>query len=88
LTVRLGAIGLRLEMAVCWKLSWNVDPLPLSVPLRAAMLGDELLADGLLPAEEDEELVEVPLPGFGEFVARRRLTARRLASALAPTMPE
>jgi hypothetical protein len=21
-------------MAVCWKVSWKVDPLPLSVPLR------------------------------------------------------
>ena len=23
---------LKLWMAVCWKVSWNVDPLPLSVP--------------------------------------------------------
>src|SRR5215472_187185 len=25
---------LKLWMAVCWKVSWKVDPLPLSVPLR------------------------------------------------------
>src|SRR6516162_8280767 len=25
---------LKLWMAVCWKMSWNVDPLPLSVPER------------------------------------------------------
>src|SRR5215467_6328765 len=27
-------IDLKLWMAVCWKVSWNVDPLPFSVPLR------------------------------------------------------
>src|SRR5262245_65142575 len=30
----LGWIDLKLWMAVCWKVSWNVDPLPLSVPER------------------------------------------------------
>src|SRR5215831_4715745 len=30
----LGWIDLKLCMAVCWKVSWNVDPLPLSVPER------------------------------------------------------
>jgi hypothetical protein len=30
----LGWIDLKLWMAVCWKVSWKVDPLPLSVPLR------------------------------------------------------
>src|SRR5262244_3655345 len=32
-------ICLKLWMAVCWKVSWKVDPLPLSVPLR--LLDDE-----------------------------------------------
>ncbi len=48
-------------MASCWKVSWNVDPLPLSVPLRAALLLEEdalLLPDAgllLLDDELDEE---------------------------------
>src|SRR5216683_3093375 len=48
---------LKLEMAVCWKVSWNVDPLPLSVPVRlAALLDDELLLpdDGLLLPEDPQ----------------------------------
>jgi len=32
---------LNCEMAACWKVVWNVDPLPLSVPLSAAALGEE-----------------------------------------------
>src|SRR5947209_20429725 len=57
-----GWICLKAEMASCWKVSWNVDPLPLSVPLRLAELLDEppagaepeplLLAAELLPDEE------------------------------------
>jgi hypothetical protein len=60
---------LKLAMAVCWKTVWNVDPLPLSVPLRAA-LDDELPAAGLLlpPAAADEELDE-------EHAARDRAVA-------------
>jgi hypothetical protein len=30
----LGWIDLKLWMAVCWKVSWKVDPLAFSVPLR------------------------------------------------------
>ena len=29
-----GSIDLKFWMAVCWKMSWKLDPLPLSVPLR------------------------------------------------------
>src|SRR5215469_12116142 len=29
-----GSIVLKFWMAVCWKMSWKLDPLPLSVPLR------------------------------------------------------
>jgi hypothetical protein len=42
LTVTPGSADLKLEMAACWKVSWNVDPLPFSVPLREP-LDDELL---------------------------------------------
>src|ERR1017187_3341888 len=51
---------LKLWMASCWKVSWNVDPLELSVPLRAALL-DELDVAAPLPlvdGGEDEELDE------------------------------
>jgi len=37
----LGWADLKAEMASCWKVSWNVDPLALSVPLRLAELLDE-----------------------------------------------
>jgi hypothetical protein len=51
---------LKAEMADCWKTVWNVDPLPLSVPLRLALL---LAAAGalLVPADVlllDDELDE------------------------------
>src|SRR6516225_6898389 len=29
-----GSIDLKFWMAVCWKMSWKLDPLPLSVPVR------------------------------------------------------
>src|ERR1700733_12963337 len=50
---------LKAAMADCWKTVWNVDPLPLSVPLRLALL----LAAGalLVPADVlllDDELDE------------------------------
>jgi hypothetical protein len=40
----LGWSDLKLWMAVCWKVSWKVDPLALSVPLR--------LLDDVPPPEE------------------------------------
>jgi hypothetical protein len=53
---------LKAEMASCWKVSWKLDPLPLSVPLRLAEPLDEPpagaeepeppLAGGLLLDEE------------------------------------
>ena len=54
-----GSTDLKAAMADCWKTVWNVDPLPLSVPLRLALL----LADAveLLPAHVlllDDELDE------------------------------
>jgi hypothetical protein len=53
LTVTPGWTDLNPEMASCWKVSWNVDPLPFSVPERAA-LDDELLLDDGLPPEDPQ----------------------------------
>src|SRR6185437_13184553 len=38
-----GWIDLKAAMASCWKVSWNVDPLALRVPLRLAEPPDEEL---------------------------------------------
>jgi hypothetical protein len=59
---------LKFEMASCWKVSWKVEPLPLSVPLRAALLDeeddalplDELPAGGVEDVEVDEEHADRP----------------------------
>src|SRR5260370_5532376 len=54
--------ALKAAMADCWKTVWNVDPLPLSVPLRLALLvaaGGALVVPAdvllLLDDELDEE---------------------------------
>ena len=48
----LGWTDLKAGMAACWKVSWNVDPLPLSVPESLAvpppLPDEELLPEGLL----------------------------------------
>ena len=58
--VMFGLTDLNDEIAVCWKLVWNVEPAALMVPL--AVLAEELLDDELLPEllEEaaDDELDE------------------------------
>jgi hypothetical protein len=56
----LGWTDLKLEIAVCWKVSWKVDPLPFRVPLRLELLADAdplpVVAGALLVDEElDEE---------------------------------
>jgi hypothetical protein len=38
-----GWTDLKAAMASCWKVSWNVDPLPLRVPLSLAEPPDEEL---------------------------------------------
>jgi len=48
---------LKAEIASCWKVSWNVEPLALSVPLRAAPLDDE--EDAPPPDEEAAGGVEL-----------------------------
>src|ERR1700761_6051797 len=61
-------------MAACWKVVWNVDPLPFSVPesLAAALL---LLAFGLL--------LDEPLPLPDEEQAASTATAARATPAVA-----
>ena len=44
---------LKAWMAACWKVSWNVDPLALSVPDRAALLDEDELPDEDPPPPED-----------------------------------
>src|SRR6516164_3854427 len=45
-----GWIDLKFWMAVCWKMSWNDDPLPLSVPLRLPDEPPPLVVDELQAA--------------------------------------
>ncbi len=45
MTVTPGCTVLKPEMAACWKLVWNVEPLALIVPLTAAALEEELAAE-------------------------------------------
>ena len=47
-------------MAACWKVSWNVDPLALSVPDRAALLLDEEPWSRLAPLFDFSIFVDVP----------------------------
>ena len=45
-------------MAACWKVVWNVDPLPFSVPESLALLADGLLLEPelvVLPPPDDEQ---------------------------------
>jgi hypothetical protein len=65
LTVTPDWTDLNPEMASCWKVSWNVDPLPFSVPERAAALLD----DELLLLAEDPLLPEDPHAATNEAIA-------------------
>src|SRR5229473_1688358 len=64
---------LKLEMAVCWKVSWNVDPLPLRVPVRAAALLDE---DPLLPEDPQAATKETPAAVASPTVVARWMRRR------------
>ncbi len=65
-------------MASCWKVSWNVDPLPLSVPERWAALVDE---DALLP--DDEPLLDGEA---GELDEEHAARDRAVATTAAPAV--
>jgi hypothetical protein len=59
LTVTWDWTDLKPEMAACWKLVWNVEPLALSVPLSAAAL-EEVPAAGVdAPVDAGAELDEL-----------------------------
>src|SRR5262249_52509966 len=68
-----GWTDLKPEMASSWKVSWNVDPLPMSVPLRAAP------AEGAAPPPSEES----PPGASGEHPARARAVAAMAAAAIA-----
>jgi len=80
----LGWIDLKAAMASCWKVSWNVDPLPFSVPLRLEEPPDEALL--LLDAEPpDEELLLDEEPLGGELLLDEEHAPRVRASATTET---
>jgi hypothetical protein len=71
-----GSTDLNEEIAVCWKLVWNVEPAALMVPLTVLVLDEALLdAEVLVPVAADEELDE-------EHAAR----PRAVATAATPTV--
>jgi hypothetical protein len=56
--VRFGWVDLKAAMASCWKVSWNVDPLPLSVPLRLEEPPDDEDEDDDAPPPAVELLLD------------------------------
>jgi hypothetical protein len=74
--VTFGSTDLNAEIAVCWKLVWNVEPAALMVPLAVLVLDEALLdAELLVPVAAVEELDE-------EHAARPRAAA----TAATPTV--
>src|SRR5579864_1437973 len=67
---------LKAEIASCWKVSWNVEPLALSVPLRAALLDDE---------EDAPPLDELPAGGVEDVVPDEEHADRPSAVAMTAT---
>src|SRR6185437_16777689 len=67
-----GWIDLKAAMASCWKVSWNVDPLPLRVPLSLA------------PPDEDEDALPLE-PAGGELLLDEEHAPRVSASATTET---
>jgi hypothetical protein len=62
-------VDLKAWMAAAWKLLWKVDPLALSVPLRAALL--EAALDVALPEPPAAGVELVELDELEEHAARR-----------------
>src|ERR1700721_639802 len=69
-----GWADLKLWMAACWKVRWNVDPLPLSGPERLALLDEELLlaVDPLLP-EDPQAATKEAIAAASPTVVRRSM---------------
>src|SRR5215469_17007070 len=59
-----GSIDLKLWMAVCWKMSWKLDPLPLSVPLRPLPDEPPLVVLEELQAESDKAIAARAAPAI------------------------
>jgi hypothetical protein len=65
-------------MAACWKVSWNVDPLALRVPERAALLDEDEPPDEDPPPPEElqaatnEAIATVASPAVVTRWIRRR----------------
>jgi hypothetical protein len=82
LTVMLGLVDLKAEMAPCWKFVWNVEPAPLIVPLA-----DEALAGVLAGALEEAAAGEVAAALAGAELDdddEDEHAARAMAAATAP----
>jgi hypothetical protein len=81
LTVMLGLVDLKAEMAPCWKFVWNVEPAPLIVPLA-----DEALAGVLAGALEEalEELAGALAGAELDDDDEDEHAARAMAAATAP----
>src|SRR5580698_9674564 len=75
--VTFGSTDLNAEIAVCWKLVWNVEPAALMVPLTVLVLAldEALLVAELPPLAADDEPDE-------EHAAR----PRAVATAATPTV--
>src|ERR1700735_1593947 len=78
-----GSTDLKAAMADCWKTVWNVEPLPLSVPLTLELLAaagalllpvDALLLDEL--GEEEEHGARAPAQTASPAVVTCRLRRR------------
>jgi hypothetical protein len=65
-----GWTDLKAEIADSWKVSWNVDPLPLSVP------------ESLLDEEPDEELPVVVLDEELHAAARTAVATRAIPAVV------
>src|SRR6266700_1671762 len=77
----LGWVDLKPCMAACWKVSWNVDPLALSVPerLEPPLLPDPLLLlllDDELQAAENKAIATTASPAVVTRCMRRRCISK------------
>jgi hypothetical protein len=75
---------LKPEAAACWKVFWKDDPLPLSVPLRAAALLPPL--DGALDPDPDDPLPDELLLAGVELDEEHAARDMAIATMAPPTV--